>query len=133
MNLAIQLLLSFGGADEVPKHLLRLQRKPNTERVYRVEQSAQFGSRSGITLSMRLREIVHEVEDQRARVERRLEQIELAEPGPGDDLVKSIAGVSWRGWVDDRGRWERLALSPTEDKPKLLKPLLEELQSLPAG
>lgn len=133
MNLALQLLLSLGGAEEAPKHLLRLQRQPNTERVYRVEQSAQFGSRSGITLSMRLREVVHEVEEQRARLERRLERIELVDPGPGNDLVKALVGISWRGWVDHRGRWERLALSPTEDKPKLLQPLLEELQFLPAG
>ena len=132
-SLLLQLVMSLGGQETAPTHLLRLQRQPDTHRIYRVEQSAQFGNRSGMTISMLFREHIHEVDGDRARVERRLDQIELAEPGPQNDLVKSLAGISWRGWVDRRGRWERLVLSRTEDKPKLLQPLLDELQNLPAG
>ena len=133
MIIALPLLLASTPSGDAPMQALRLNRRPDSQRVYRIEQSSQFGNRAGMTLSILLREHVHEVSEGRARIERRLEQIELAEPGPQNDLIKSLAGISWRGWVDRRGQWESLVLSRTEDKSKLLQPLLKELQNLPAG
>ena len=55
----------------------------------------------------------------------------FGENDPRNALFTKLTGSSWRGWIDDRGRFEALTLVPPKDLPRLLLPMAEQIHAPP--
>ena len=135
MICALGLILSALNAErpENPEHLLRFNYQKDAIHRFVIESTHTVKGSAPATVSMRVTRRVLEVKGNRARIESRLEDLNFGENDPRNALFSKLAGSSWRGWVDDRGRFEALTLVPPKDLPRLLLPMAEQLKRLLPG
>jgi len=135
MMLALGIVLASLNADglEDREHLLRMQYQKDSVHRFVIESTHTATGSAPATVAMRVTRKVLEVRGNRARIETRLDQLNFGENDPRNALFDKLSGSAWRGWVDDRGRFEALTLIPTKDLPRLLLPMVEQLKRLLPG
>ncbi len=135
MIVAVGLMLSSLNADglETQEHLLRLKFQKDAIHRFVIESTHTVKGSPPATVSMRVTRRILEVKDARARIETRLDDLNFGDTDPRNALFAKLTGSSWRGWIDDRGRFEALTLVPPKDLPRLLLPMAEQLKRLLPG
>ena len=135
MIVAVGLMLSSLNADglETQEHLLRLRFQKDAVHRFVIESTHTVKGSAPATVSLRVTRRILEVKGARARIETRLDDLNFGENDPRNALFSKLTGSSWRGWIDDRGRFEALTLVPPKDLPRLLLPMAEQLKRLLPG
>ena len=135
MIVAVGLVLSSLNADglDTQEHLLRLKFQKDAVHRFVIESTHTVKGSAPATVSMRVTRRILEVKGARARIETRLDDLNFGENDPRNALFTKLTGSSWRGWIDDRGRFEALTLVPPKDLPRLLLPMAEQLKKLLPG
>ena len=136
MIFAVGLVLSSLNADGVEdtrEYLLRLKFQKDAVHRFVIDSTHTVKGSAPATVSMRVTRRVLEVKGNRARIESRLDDLNFGESDPRNALFAKLVGSAWRGWIDDRGRFEALTLVPPKDLPRLLLPMAEQLKRLLPG
>jgi hypothetical protein len=116
-----------------PEHLLRFNYEAGSTQRVSIDASYQLKSAATSRVSLTLVRKVLEVKGSRAHIEMKLENLSFGEDDPRNVIFNRLSGAAWRGWVDDRGRFEALTLVPPNKTPALLHPLIKRLSRLLPG
>jgi hypothetical protein len=125
--------VSNPAANASPEHLLRFTYQKGATQRFRISSTHSAGSTTPSTITLQLHRRVLEVAKGRARIEIALEKLSFGETDPRNAVFAKLIGAAWRGWVDDRGRFEAMTLVPPKDLPVLLHPMIKYLQRLLPG
>jgi hypothetical protein len=115
------------------EHLLRFSYQAGSQQRVSIDASYQTKSTATSRVSLTLLRKVLEVKGKRAHVEMKLETLSFGEDDPRNAIFDRLSGAAWRGWVDERGRFEALTLVPPNKTPALLHPLIKRLSRLLPG
>lgn len=115
------------------EHTLRMSYQEGALHHVLIESTTTVQGAAPETIRMRVTRRVLEVKGSRARIETELNELDFGENDPRNALFSKLEGSAWRGWVDERGRFEALTLNPPQDLPRLLMPMARKLQRLLPG
>jgi hypothetical protein len=131
--LAFVLSGSATTSDSLDEHLLRMSYQKDATYQFVIESTHTTQGSAPATVRLNLTRTVIEVRGARARVETRLDGIDFGQDDPRNPLFAKLIGSAWRGWVDDRGRFEAMTLVPPKELPRLLLPMADQLKRLLPG